>query len=375
MKMARGYSLISLTGFLLAGLFACVGAAPANAVLQAPVGYLQGHLTIRVSEHATDCPPLNIYQGGLEIPSKYVQSEKSKDVIDDDNEARYAALSAPMSDLQQLSAALTDKLFKGNGTEQDLQCLRQHWLAWAKAGALLQPTKSAVGKAIRKWTLGAIAANYLKIKLNLPEDDPTFPKVERQTLERWLGLVAGEVVKDYSHRKPEQINNHDYWAAWGVMTTAVVLNRADLFNWSGEIYLNAMAQVNADGELPNELKRRSRALSYHNFALQPLVLLAAFGEANGQPWLSADNAALQRLAALVIHNLDDSSVLAQAAEAKQVKESLREHGRLAWLAPYIAISGNREWLPLLKSLSTLKMTRLGGDLSYLYLRNEPGFTQ
>jgi len=67
--------------------------------------------------------------------------------------------------------------------------------------------------------------------------------------------------------------------------------------------------------------------------------------------------------------------LAQAAEAKQVKESLREHGRLSWLAPYIAISDNWEWLPLLKSLSTLKMTRLGGDLSYLYLRNEPGFTQ
>ncbi len=84
MNIARSYSLISLTGLLLAGFWA----APANAVLQAPVGYLQGHLTIGVSEQATDCPPLNVYQGGLEIPSKYVQSEKSKDVIDDDNEAR-----------------------------------------------------------------------------------------------------------------------------------------------------------------------------------------------------------------------------------------------------------------------------------------------
>ena len=37
-------------------------------------------------------------------------------------------------------------------------------------------------------------------------------------------------------------------------------------------------QINADGELPNELKRRSRALSYHNFALQPLVLLVFAGE-------------------------------------------------------------------------------------------------
>jgi len=279
-----------------------------------------------------------------------------------------------MTELQQLSASLTDKLFKGKGKEQDLQCLRQHWLAWAKEGALLQPTQSAVGKAIRKWTLGAISANYLKIKLNFPENDSHFPKVEQQELEGWLGLLADEVILDYRDRKPEQINNHDYWAAWGVITTAVVLNRQDMFDWSGAIYSDAMSNINADGTLPNELKRRSRALSYHNFALQPLVLLAAFGEANGQHWLSSENAALKRLATLVIQNLDDSTPLAKAANKAQVKESLREHGRLSWLAPYIATSGDKAWLPLLKSLPTLKTTRLGGDLNYLYMRNELGLT-
>ncbi len=349
-------------------------AGSVNATLQTPSGYLNGPLEFKSSDKADDCPPINVYKGELDIPSKYVQTKKSKDVIDEDNEARYKALSAPMTDLQQLSASLTDQLFKGKGKEQDLQCLRQHWLAWAKAGALLQPTKSAVGKAIRKWTLGAISANYLKIQLNLPESDSHFPKNERQELERWLGLLAGEVMIDYSNRKPEQINNHDYWAAWGVITTAVVLNRQDMFDWSGAIFLNAMSKINADGSLPNELKRRSRALSYHNFALQPLVLLAAFGEANGQHWLSSDNAALQRLATLVINNLDDSSSLAQAAKETQVKESLREHGRLSWLAPYIATSDDKAWLPLLKSLPPLKTTRLGGDLNYLYMRNELGLT-
>lgn len=347
-----------------------VGSGTVNAALQAPPGYINGPLEFKSSNNADDCPPLNVYKGELDIPSKYVQSKKSKDVIDEDNDARYKALSAPMTDLQQLSASLTDKLFKGKGKEQDLQCLRRHWLAWAKAGALLQPTKSAVGKAIRKWTLGAISANYLKIKLNLPETDSHFPKNARQELEHWLGLLAGEVMIDYSNRKPEQINNHDYWAAWGVITTAVVLNRQDMFDWSGSIYLNAISKINADGSLPNELKRRSRALNYHNFALQPLVLLAVFGEANGHHWLSADNAALQRLANLVLHNLDDSSSLAQAAKETQVKESLREHSRLSWLAPYIATSDDKAWLPLLKSLPLLKTSRLGGDLNYLYLRHE-----
>ena len=156
------------------------------------------------------------------------------------------------------------------------------------------------------------------------------------------------------------------------MATAVVLNRQDMFDWAGNVYQTAMMQITAEGILPNELKRRSKALSYHNFALQPLVLLAAFGEANQQHWLEAKNSALQRLANLVINNVDDSRSLEQAAGAKQADESLREHSRLSWLAPYIAISGDKRWLPLLKSLSSLKTTRLGGDLQYLYLRNEPG---
>jgi poly(beta-D-mannuronate) lyase len=360
---------ISLMVVIMGGFF---WPLVASAQLQAPAGYLKGSLTLKTSDTSTDCPAVNVYQGALDIPSKYQQSEKAKDVIDDDNEARYQAMSAPMSDLQQLSASLTDKIFKGKGRESDLQCLRQHWLAWAKAGALLQPTKQPVGKAIRKWTLGAISANYLKIKLNLAADDPRFPKAEQQELERWLGLVASEVMIDYSHRKPEQINNHDYWAGWSVITTAVVLNRQDMFDWAGAIYLNAMAQINADGLLPNELKRRSRALSYHNFALQPLVLIAAFGEANHQPWMQSQQAALHRLAALVISNIDDNSAMTRDAGSAQVKEDLREHSRLSWLAPYIATSGDTAWLPLLKSLPTLRTTRLGGDLTYLYLRNEPG---
>jgi poly(beta-D-mannuronate) lyase len=368
MSNIRSWNLVCLVIF---GIWA----GTVNAALEAPSGYLNGPLEFKLSDKADDCPVLNVYRGELDIiPSKYVQTKKSKDVIDDDNEARYKKRSAPMTELQQLSASLTDKLFKGKGKEQDLQCLRQHWLAWAKAGALLQPTKSAVGKAIRKWTLGAISANYLKIKINLPENDSHFPKAERQELESWLGLLADKVMQDYSNRKLEQINNHDYWAAWGVITTAVVLNRQDMFDWSGAVYLDAMTKITPDGSLPNELKRRSRALSYHNFALQPLVLLAAFGEANDQHWLNSNNAALRRLATLVIRNMNDSTSLAQTVNKTQVKESLREHGRLSWLAPYIATSGDKAWLPLLKSLPTLKTTRLGGDLNYLYMRNELGLT-
>jgi hypothetical protein len=59
------------------------------------------------------------------------------------------------------------------------------------------------------------------------------------------------------------------------MAASVALNRQDLFNWSVKEYRIAAGQIEADGTLPNERKRRERAAAYHNYALQPLVMIAA----------------------------------------------------------------------------------------------------
>jgi hypothetical protein len=58
------------------------------------------------------------------------------------------------------------------------------------------------------------------------------------------------------------------------MAASVALNRQDLFNWSVKEYRIAAGQIEADGTLPNERQRRERAAAYHNYALQPLVMIA-----------------------------------------------------------------------------------------------------
>jgi hypothetical protein len=60
------------------------------------------------------------------------------------------------------------------------------------------------------------------------------------------------------------------------MAASVALNRQDLFNWSVKEYRIAARQIEADGTLPNERQRRERAAAYHNYALQPLVMIASF---------------------------------------------------------------------------------------------------
>jgi hypothetical protein len=111
------------------------------------------------------------------------------------------------------------------------------------------------------------------------------------------------------------------------MADAVALNRKDLFDWSVAMYRTAARQIDADGYLPNELRRQSRALEYHNFALEPLVMIAAFAKANGLDLLPENNGALQRLATRTLQGFDDPQVFAARAGEKQVWEDWRS----AWL--------------------------------------------
>ncbi|MFH7417029.1 alginate lyase family protein, partial [Pseudomonas syringae group genomosp. 7] len=54
-------------------------------------------------------------------------------------------------------------------------------------------------------------------------------------------------------------------------------------------------QVDKDGFLPNEMKGRQRALSYHNYALPPLAMIASFDQANGVDLRPQNNGDKKRL--------------------------------------------------------------------------------
>ena len=74
----------------------------------------------------------------------------------------------------------------------------------------------------------------------------------------------------------------------------------------------------------------------------------------------------------MLDSLQNPQRMVQAAGSPQVDESLREDGRLAWLVPWYSLTRQAAAQPLISELAPLRASRLGGDLSYIYLRDGKG---
>ncbi|NQD96068.1 mannuronate-specific alginate lyase, partial [Pseudomonas sp. CrR25] len=253
-----------------------------------------------------------------------------------------------------------------DGQPQQLDCALQ-WLShWAEAEALLSTEYNHTGKSIRKWALGSLASAYLRLKFSASQPLASHPQQARR-IEAWFVELAERTVRDWSDLPLRKINNHSYWAAWSVMATAVASDRRDLFDWAVAQFRVAANQVDEQGFLPNELKRKQRALAYHNYSLPPLAMVAAFAQANGVDLREANQGALERLAERVLAGVAEPHAFAAKAGAKQDLAELKKSSKFAWLEPYCTLYACSAQLQARKQrMGPFKTFRLGGDVSRVF---------
>lgn len=280
------------------------------------------------------------YTAPLTLRSKYEGSDSARATLNPQAEQAFRAASKPVVGFERGIAQMVWR-YKQSGDPHTLSCILDGYATWADAGALLSRETSHTGRAMRKWALATLAISWLELKFT-----PGTSLAGQQTTERWLGLLADRVVQEWDGLPLESTNNHSYWAAWAVMASAVALDRQDLFNWSLKEYRIAAGQIAADGTLANELRRRERAQAYHNYALQPLVMIASFAGANHVDVTQENNGALARLAGYV----------------------LRQHeAHLEWLEPWCNMYHcDSVTLSRLNASRPLQARRLGGNLTLLY---------
>jgi poly(beta-D-mannuronate) lyase len=357
----------ALSAPLLAALLACsatqAGTSPATSLVPPP-GF-----AVAVEEHqgkTRPCPPMpQPFTGELKFPSKYEGSDAARDDLNPKAYAKYRQATAGINQLEKQVSAMVGHYLQ-TGDVASLRCALGWLSAWARAGALEQPTTDHTGKSVRKWALASLASSWVRLKFSKSKPLDAAPEQVRD-IEPWLERLAKQVVDDWRDQPLEKINNHEYWAAWAVMASAVALNRRDWFDWSVAQYRIAAKQVDRDGFLPNELKRDTRALAYHNYALGPLAMIVAFARANGVDLAGENDRALDRLARRVLAGLDDPRPFEARTGKKQDVAELKEASKFAWLEPYCWLNRtDRAAAKRAVALRPIKAYRLGGNLTDLF---------
>lgn len=364
MSFVRQTTMALRGGLAVAALLAGGCAWDSKAALVPPEGYRMSAAAPKGKEPSCPAVPAP-YTGDLHFPSKYSGSDAARDKLNLVAAASYERLTGDVRQLEGGTNRLVDRYFD-TGQQAYVECAITWLDTWAEAGALLSENYNHTGKSVRKWALGSVAGAYLRLQFS--RSQPLKGHEEQAaTIEKWLGQLADQVVKDWNAQPMDRRNNHQYWAAWSVMATSVVLNRRDLFDWAVEQYRHGMRQVDAEGYLPLELSRQTRALSYHNYSIGPLLMVSAFAQANGLDLREESDGAMRRLARTLEAGLHDPKLFQEKTGYPQQAVGLQQSSRFAWLEPYCVLypcsQSTDAWR---RSLEPLSSYRLGGDMTQLF---------
>ncbi|CAG8866994.1 Alginate lyase [Pseudomonas fluorescens] len=338
----------------------------AQAALVPPQGYYAGIEKIKTGENNFKCEAVPTpYTRSLQFRSKYEGSDKARATLNTVSEKAFRDSTADITTLERGVAKMVGQYMR-DGRAQQLDCTLSWLGSWARADALMSTDYNHTGKSMRKWALGSMSSSWLRLKFSNARPLAAH-QAEAEAIERWFARLAEQTVRDWSDLPLEKINNHSYWAAWSVMATAVATDRRDLFDWAVKEFKVGANQVDAQGFLPNEIKRKKRALAYHNYALPPLAMIASFAKANGVDLRSENNNALQRLGQKVLLGSRDSSAFKAKSGEQQNMHDLKIHSKYVWLEPWCSLYPcNNDTLERKHHMQPFNSFRLGGDMTRVY---------
>ncbi|EIK95314.1 poly(beta-D-mannuronate) lyase [Pseudomonas sp. M47T1] len=364
--MNHAKTLRHLLAPTLLGLAMFAANAQAAAPLHPPQGYLAAVDKFKTSPNDQGCPAMPTpYTQSLQFRSKYEGSDKTRSTFNATSDQAFRDATKSITSMER-GISKQVMVYMRDGNPQELDCTLNWLTAWAQADALMSKDFNHTGKSMRKWALGSMASAYVRLKFS---DSHPLANHQQQTqvIEAWFGRLADQVVSDWNNLPLDHTNNHSYWAAWSVMATSVALDRRDLFDWSVKEYKIGANQVDADGFLPNEVKRQQRALAYHNYALPPLSMIASFAQANGVDLRQENNGALKRLGDKVLAGVKDPSIFEAKNGKDQDMTDLKVDSKFAWLEPWCSLyTCPPDALERKHEGQPFKTFRLGGDLTKVY---------
>ncbi|MDW9403687.1 mannuronate-specific alginate lyase [Pseudomonas soli] len=338
----------------------------AQAALVPPQGYYEGIDKLKTGDGNFRCEAApKPYTGALQFRSKYEGSDKARATLNVASEKAFRKSTEDITTLEKGVSKMVGQYMR-DGRPAQLDCALTWLDTWARADALMSTDYNHTGKSMRKWALGSMSGSWLRLKC-CNSQPLAAHRAEAEQIEKWFVRLARQTVRDWSDLPLEKINNHSYWAAWSVMATAVATDQQELFDWAVKEYKVGVNQVDEQGFLPNEVKRKQRALAYHNYALPPLAMIASFAQANGVDLRKENNFALQRLGEGVLAGARDPVHFNTRAGVKQDLKDLKIDSKYAWLEPWCALyQCVGDTLERKHDMQPFNSFRLGGDVTRVY---------
>ncbi|MBE0530976.1 MAG: alginate lyase family protein [Rhodospirillales bacterium] len=331
--------------------------------LAVPDAAVRRNLVGKPGDAAFACPEPPAPVRDVRVEPFYQKGDPTHSIVDPEAyEARRKA-AAPFDQLAAGIARLGDRYLKTSPRDPQLAACLFGWMeTWAEAGAMLgEATRQ--GAYERKWTLTTLALNY-----GLLVDAPEIGPEPRRVVEAWLADVAWATVPDYAAKPFAEQNNHLNWAALAALATGVAVQDRGLVDWAVAALKGVVgSNIDADGSLPHELKRTSKAMHYHRFSLEPLMVAAEITAANGIDLYAVGDGSLHRLVAYTAAAMRDPDIVARRLGVAQssVGADAVKPSMWAWAEPYVARFPEAEVAATLTQLrgKGLSSTWLGGDMT------------
>lgn len=268
---------------------------------------------VSASAHGETCPPVPPPVVDLTLERYYEDGAGS--VVEPTKMADHKAQVAPLVEFVTLVTKQADRAWQQRSSPVDTIACGLAWIkGWAAGGAYLGHMNSKQAEAQRKWDLAGVSLAYVKLRKWASAED-------RAVIEPWLAKWADAVRAAFDDAGVKR-NNHWYWLGLAQMGVALATDDPQRWQSAKSIFQDALNDISPDGTLPMELARGGRALHYHVFATQPLVVMAEIAAARSEDWYALKDGALHRLVKKTVEGLADPAVfdkLAGVAQQRPVK--------------------------------------------------------
>jgi poly(beta-D-mannuronate) lyase len=314
--------------------------------------------------HAAACPALVTPPRALQHGTRFRAGDKSASVVDPDRQVTAEAAVEPVRAFNRIVSNISNRaLREPQHTDAYRQCVLQHLDHWASGGAFTG-ANSSQGEFEKKWSSITAALGYLDARA---EATPA----QSRRIEAWLQRLGSDVLLHYNVPIPKDVfssrtNNHAYWAALSTVVTGMATGQRTLFEWGMARFHSALDDIDNRGLLRHELRRASLALSYHRFALKPLLLLRLIAASNDVEVSLARDEALQRLIARVEAGQRDPSGFAILSGHVQQFTPASAKKDWAWAEMAIALYGRQDLEARIRANRPYTDPWLGGDLTLRY---------